>query len=709
MATPTLITVHGALAGLAGVLHGTVTFTAHRALTGADTVMPPFTITAAADAGGEFTVILPATNDPAWLPADWAYSVVVHAGGGARGSLQLDYQNASVELADLLQIDGAAEPGVSYVPLNEVGVAGGVAELDDDGDVIDADGNKVAGGGGGAVDSVNGQTGVVVLAASDVGAAATSHTHIASQISDSTTTGRAVLVAADAAAARAAIGAGTSSLALGITGSTAAAGNDSRLSDARTPTGHAASHTDGGSDEISIDGSQVTAGTVAFARLPTGTSSSTVAIGDHTHAGGGGAVDSVNGQTGVVVLAAADVGAAATSHTHTASQISDSTTVGRAVVMAADAAAARTAIGAGTSSLALGTSSSTAAAGDHNHTGTYQPLDSDLTTIAGLAATTDNFMVAAASAWASRTPAQAKTSLSLNNVDNTSDATKNAAAVTLTNKTLTSPAITTPTGIVVGDISGAAPLASPTFTGTPTLPTGTVATTQTAADSTTKVATTAFVTTADNLKANIASPTFTGTPAAPTAAAATSTTQIATTAFVTTADNLKADLASPTFTGTPTLPTGTVGTTQSAADSSTKLATTAFVTTADNLKANLASPTFTGTPAAPTATPGTNTTQVATTAFVTALGALKADLASPTFTGTPTLPTGTVATTQSGGDSSTKIATTAFATGADAVRPVAYYDTAGTYGTVSGARIFIGNTTPTSPADGDIWFDTTGS
>jgi hypothetical protein len=38
-----------------------------------------------------------------------------------------------------------------------------------------------------------------------------------------------------------------------------------------------------------------------------------------------------------------------------------------------------------------------------------------------------------------------------------------------------------------------APLASPTFTGTPTLPTGTVAVTQTAGNSTTAVATTAFV------------------------------------------------------------------------------------------------------------------------------------------------------------------------------------------------------------------------
>lgn len=42
-----------------------------------------------------------------------------------------------------------------------------------------------------------------------------------------------------------------------------------------------------------------------------------------------------------------------------------------------------------------------------------QPLDSDLTTIASLTPTTDNFMVAVASAWASRTPSQARTTLGL--------------------------------------------------------------------------------------------------------------------------------------------------------------------------------------------------------------------------------------------------------------------------------------------------------
>ncbi|WP_374248064.1 hypothetical protein [Thermomonas sp.] len=78
---------------------------------------------------------------------------------------------------------------------------------------------------------------------------------------------------------------------------------------------------------------------------------------------GTAAVASVNGQTGTIVLGPADVGAdaagaaaaaqaasAPASHTHTASAISDSTATGRSVLTATDAAAARTAIGAGTSS-----------------------------------------------------------------------------------------------------------------------------------------------------------------------------------------------------------------------------------------------------------------------------------------------------------------------------------------------------------------------
>ena len=60
----------------------------------------------------------------------------------------------------------------------------------------------------------------------------TAHTHPAAQISDSTATGRSVVTAADAVAARIAIGAGTSSVALGTTAGTAAEGNDARITGA---------------------------------------------------------------------------------------------------------------------------------------------------------------------------------------------------------------------------------------------------------------------------------------------------------------------------------------------------------------------------------------------------------------------------------------------------------------------------------------------
>ena len=63
--------------------------------------------------------------------------------------------------------------------------------------------------------------------------------------------------------------------------------------------------------------------------------------------------------------------------------------------------------------------------------GSFQPLDTDLTTIAGLTATTDNIIQSVGSAWASRTPAQVKSTLALTksdvglgSVDNTSDAGK---------------------------------------------------------------------------------------------------------------------------------------------------------------------------------------------------------------------------------------------------------------------------------------------
>lgn len=88
--------------------------------------------------------------------------------------------------------------------------------------------------------------------------------------------------------------------------------------------------------------------------------------------GGGGGVSgvtSINGQDGVVVLSAADVGALPDTYTPPASTWASVTGKPAVIGAGADAAAARTAIGAGTSNLTIGTTSATAAAGNHTHTG----------------------------------------------------------------------------------------------------------------------------------------------------------------------------------------------------------------------------------------------------------------------------------------------------------------------------------------------------
>ncbi|WP_432794468.1 phage upper tail fiber protein [Rhodococcus ruber] len=96
-----------------------------------------------------------------------------------------------------------------------------------DGSIMDVDINASAG---------ISQSKIAGLVDDLAGKAPTSHTHTAAQISDSGTAGRAVLTAETPSAARSAIGAGTSSLTLGTTGTTACAGNDPRLADQRVPT-----------------------------------------------------------------------------------------------------------------------------------------------------------------------------------------------------------------------------------------------------------------------------------------------------------------------------------------------------------------------------------------------------------------------------------------------------------------------------------------
>lgn len=260
--------------------------------------------------------------------------------------------------------------------------------------------------------------------------------------------------------------------------------------------------------------------------------------------------------------------------------------------------------------------------------------------------------------------------------DGTTYARKSAAWVHLTHSDITDWTAT---------LAPYALLASPTFTGTPSLPTGTTGVTQTTGTSNTTLATTAFVAaavtagTAGVSSFNTRTGAVTLTSADVTTALtftpynATNPAGFQTAAQVTASLAPYAPLASPTFTGAPNLPTGTVGVTQTAATNNTTLATTAYVKSQNYLIANQ-TVTLSGDIAGSGATAITTTlatvnanvgtfqglTVNAKGLVTAAVNQSYAPLASPTFTGAPSLPTGTTGVTQTAGNSSTALATTAF-------------------------------------------------
>ena len=161
----------------------------------------------------------PASDDPDVAQRDWTVTVK-EALTGANGR---EYAIQPL-LAHLAQPIPGINLGVVEVPpgsptvpapVYAKGIAGGVAALDADGDVVDAAGAKIlggGGGGGGAVGSVNGKTGTVILAAADVGA------RPAGNVPWVDVSGKPA----------------TFTPTIGATGTTAVAGNDARLAKADT-------------------------------------------------------------------------------------------------------------------------------------------------------------------------------------------------------------------------------------------------------------------------------------------------------------------------------------------------------------------------------------------------------------------------------------------------------------------------------------------
>lgn len=123
----TLITVTGTIAGPAAADRA-VTFRLPGWLQSmtSDAFVEAHTIVAACDTDGEFSVQVPATDDPAWTPTGWTYNVTIASGGRLnRGTLTVPYDGGPLDLADRFNPDEPVEPGVAYALINHTHSGGG--------------------------------------------------------------------------------------------------------------------------------------------------------------------------------------------------------------------------------------------------------------------------------------------------------------------------------------------------------------------------------------------------------------------------------------------------------------------------------------------------------------------------------------------------------------------------------------------------------
>jgi hypothetical protein len=303
---------------------GTVTFTPNTPLAATldAQLIPARPISVALSATGAFTTSLVCTDAAGVSPSGWAYTMVVRALGDAARvyTVLIPAGAGSLDMATVTPM-ASAPALVLYVLAASVGQVGGPAgPLDGAGKVPSA--QIPAGGGGSGVPAtaVTSATayGIAPVVGTGTNYARQDHTH--------------------------------GSPSLGVSGTTAAAGNDSRLSDARTPTVHATTHGSGGSDPVTPAAIGADAAGAA-----TSATSAHVSAAD-PHGDRAYAVQRANHSGTQLAATISDFNTAvATTAALKASNLSD----------LANAGTARTNLGlGGAATLAVGTTTGTVAAGD---------------------------------------------------------------------------------------------------------------------------------------------------------------------------------------------------------------------------------------------------------------------------------------------------------------------------------------------------------